>query len=104
MKAEGCTVQISPVGSDGGVDVLAGSGPLGFEEPTIAVQVTSGNVAINASALRDLKDTMQDVGTSNGLVVRWSGFTSQALKDVRKSFLTIHTLNSDDIIDQITAD
>lgn len=103
MKAEGYTVQISPAGADGGVDVLAGSGPSGFEEPTIAVQVKSGNVVIDASTLRDLKGTMQDFGASKGLVVSWSGFTSQALKDVRKSFLTIHTWNSDDIIDHITA-
>ena len=103
MKAEGYTVQISPAGADGGVDVLAGSGPSGFEEPTIAVQVKSGNVVVDASTLRDLKGTMQDFGASKGLVVSWSGFTSQALKDVRKSFLTIHTWNSDDIIDHLTA-
>jgi len=46
---------------------------------------------------------MQDFGASKGLVVSWSGFTSQALKDVKKSFLTIHTWNSDDIIDHLTA-
>ncbi len=102
MKAEGYTVQISPAGADGGVDVLAGSGPSGFEEPTIAVQVKSGNVVVDASTLRDLKGTMQDFGASKGLVVSWSGFTSQALKDVKKSFLTIHTWNSDDIIDHLT--
>jgi restriction system protein len=103
MKAEGYTVQISPAGADGGVDVLAGSGPSGFEEPTIAVQVKSGNIVVDAPTLRDLKGTMQDFGASRGLVVSWSGFTSQAQKDVRKSFLTIHTWNSDDIIDHITA-
>lgn len=103
MKAEGYTVQISPAGADGGVDVLAGSGPSGFEEPTIAVQVKSGNIVIDSSTLRDLKGTMQDFGASKGLVVSWSGFTSQALKDVRKSFLTIHTWNSDDIIDHLTS-
>jgi restriction system protein len=103
MKAEGYTVQISPPGADGGVDVLAGSGPSGFEEPTIAVQLKSGNIVVDAPTLRDLKGTMQDFGANKGLVVSWSGFTSQALKDVRKSFLTIHTWNSDDIIDHITA-
>ena len=103
MKAEGYTVQISPAGADGGVDVLAGSGPSGFEEPTIAVQVKSGNIVVDASTLRDLKGTMQDFGASKGLVVSWSGFTSQALKDVKKSFLTVHTWNSDDIIDHLTA-
>ncbi len=94
---------VSPPGADGGVDVLAGSGPSGFEEPTIAVQVKSGSIVVDAPTLRDLKGTMQIFGASKGLVVSWSGFTSQALRDVRKSFLTVHTWNSDDIIDHITA-
>ena len=32
-----------------------------------------------------------------------TGLTRGSSKDVRKSFLTIHTWNSDDIIDHITA-
>jgi restriction system protein len=103
LRAEGYTVLVSPPGADGGVDVLAGSGPSGFEEPTIAVQVKSGSIVVDAPTLLALKGAMQNFGARKGLVVSWSGFTSQALKDVRKSFLTMHTWNSDDIIDHITA-
>lgn len=103
LKAEGYTVLVSPAGPDGGVDVLAGSGKTGFEDPKIAVQVKSGNVTVDAPTLRDLQGTMSIFGATNGLVVSWGGFTSQALKDARKAFLQIHTWNSDDVIDHITA-
>lgn len=103
LKAEGYTVLVSPAGPDGGVDVLAGSGKTGFEDPKIAVQVKSGNQTVDAPTLRDLQGTMSIFGATNGLVVSWGGFTSQALKDARKAFLQVHTWNSDDIIDHITA-
>ena len=103
LKAEGYTVLVSPAGPDGGVDVLAGSGKTGFEDPKIAVQVKSGNITVDAPTLRDLQGTMSIFGATNGLVVSWGGFTSQALKDARKAFLQVHTWNSDDVIDHITA-
>jgi restriction system protein len=103
LVAEGYTVLVSPEGPDGGVDVLAGSGKTGFEDPKIAVQVKSGNQTVDAPTLRDLQGTMSIFGATNGLVVSWGGFTSQALKDARKAFLQVHTWNSDDIIDHVTA-
>ena len=103
LVAEGYTVLVSPEGPDGGVDVLAGSGKTGFEDPKIAVQVKSGNQTVDAPTLRDLQGTMSIFGATNGLVVSWGGFTSQALKDARKAFLQVHTWNSDDIINHITA-
>jgi restriction system protein len=103
LEAEGYTVLVSPEGPDGGVDVLAGSGKTGFEDPKIAVQVKSGNQTVDAPMLRDLQGTMSIFGATNGLVVSWGGFTSQALKDARKAFLQVHTWNSDDVINHITA-
>lgn len=103
LKAEGYTILVSPEGPDSGVDVLAGSGKTGFDDPKIAVQVKSGNQTVDAPTLRDLQGTMNIFGATNGLVVSWGGFTNQALKDARKAFLQVHTWNSDDIINHITA-
>lgn len=103
LKAEGFTVLVSPAGPDGGVDVLAGSGVTGFEEPKIAVQVKSGSVVVDAPTLRELQGTMTNFGATNGLVVSWGGFNQAAIKDARKTFLSLHTWNSDDIIDHVTA-
>jgi restriction system protein len=103
LKAEGFTVLVSPAGPDGGVDVLAGSGVTGFEEPKIAVQVKSGSVVVDAPTLRELQGTMTNFGATNGLVLSWGGFNKPAIKDARKTFLSLHTWNSDDIIDHVTA-
>ena len=103
LKAEGFTVLVSPAGPDGGVDVLAGSGVTGFEDPKIAVQVKSGSIVVDAPTLRELQGTMTNFGASNGLVVSWGGFNQAAIKDARKSFLSLHTWNSDDIINHVTA-
>ena len=37
LKAEGYRVTVSPPGPDGGVDILAGKGPMGFDSPRICV-------------------------------------------------------------------
>jgi restriction system protein len=103
LKAEGFKVLVSPAGPDGGVDVLAGSGVTGFEEPKIAVQVKSGNIVVDAATLRELQGTMTNFGATNGLVVSWGGFNQAAIKDARKTFLSLHTWNSDDVIDHVTA-
>ena len=42
LEAEGYKVSVSSPGPDGGVDILAGKGPMGFDSPRICVQVKSG--------------------------------------------------------------
>jgi restriction system protein len=41
LQAQGYITEFSKPGPDGGVDILAGTGPMGFEEPRICVQVKS---------------------------------------------------------------
>jgi restriction system protein len=40
LQAEGYLTRVSPPGPDGGVDILAGSGPLGFGEPRLTPTTT----------------------------------------------------------------
>ncbi len=54
LRAEGYITNRSPAGPDGGVDMLAGSGPLGLNAPRIAVQVKSGQMAVDAPTVRNL--------------------------------------------------
>jgi restriction system protein len=41
LEAEGFTCDVSPPGPDFGVDILAGTGPLGLDSPTVVVEVKS---------------------------------------------------------------
>ncbi|MEB3165392.1 MAG: restriction endonuclease, partial [Cyanobacteriota bacterium] len=43
LQAEGYTTYRSPEGADGGADILAGGGELGFGKPQICVEVKSGS-------------------------------------------------------------
>jgi restriction system protein len=69
LKAEGFVCDVSPAGPDGGVDVLAGEGGMGFDGATMAVQVKSGSIVVDAPTLRELKGVMGNFGAKRGLLV-----------------------------------
>ena len=52
LIAEGHQTFLSPPGPDKGVDILAGSGELGLEEPRIVVQVKSGSVTVDQQTFK----------------------------------------------------
>ena len=54
LRAQGYKTEVSPPGPDGGVDILAGSGPLGFDQPRLCVQVKSGAGAEGQKTLNEL--------------------------------------------------
>ena len=69
LEAEGYFTQLSPAGPDGGVDILAGSGPFGFEGPRLCVQVKATASAVDVTVLRGLVGTMQTFKADQGLLV-----------------------------------
>lgn len=71
LKAEGFVCEVSPPGPDGGVDVLAGEGGMGFDGATMAVQVESGSTMVDAPTLRELKGVTGNFGARRGLLVSW---------------------------------
>ncbi len=85
LQAQGYAVEVAPPGPDGGVDIVAGSGSMGFDPPRICVQVKSGIQTTGASVLRELKGTLNSFGADYGLLVSWGGFTGEAQREGRKS-------------------
>ena len=85
LRAQGYTVDVAPPGPDGGVDIVAGSGPMGFDSPRICVQVKSGAQSANVKVLRELKGIIKDFGADYGLLISWGGFTGDAKSEARKS-------------------
>ena len=59
LTAQGYKVQTSPPGPDGGVDIVAGRGPMGFEAPRLCVQVKSGDAQVGVTVLRELQGVMK---------------------------------------------
>ncbi|MFD8740957.1 restriction endonuclease, partial [Streptomyces sp. NPDC059618] len=50
----GFRCEVSPPGPDGGVDIIAGTGPLGLDAPTLIVEVKSEPTPIGSRVLRGL--------------------------------------------------
>jgi restriction system protein len=54
LKAQGYTTYVSPPGADGGADILAGAGPLGFGQPRLCIEVKSGDTPTDRPAVDKL--------------------------------------------------
>lgn len=101
LTAEGYQVQVSKPGADGGVDIIAGGGLMGFAAPRIAVQVKSGDTPADVSVLRELQGVMPRFGADHGLVVSWSGFKDSVLKEARQIFFEVRLWDSNDIVSEL---
>jgi restriction system protein len=103
LKAQGYQTYVAPPGPDGGVDILAAPGPLGFEHPRICVQVKSGAIVADVKVLRELQGVMQKVRAEQGLLVSWGGFTKETQKEARDSFFSMRLWDQGNLVDAILA-
>ena len=85
LQTQGYAVEVTPPGPDGGVDIVVGSGPMGFDPPRICVQVKSGVQTAKVNVLRELEGIIKNFGADFGLLVSWGGFTGDTLREARKS-------------------
>lgn len=98
LKAQGYRTQVSSPGPDGGVDIIAGRGLMGFDPPRLCVQVKATKGKQDVKILRELKGVMQDFGAEQGLLVSWGGFTREARNEARRMFFGIRLWDADDLV------
>lgn len=101
LKAQGYLIKLSPPGPDGGVDILAGSGPMGFDSPRLCVQVKSSDTPVGVKVFRELRGTMQQFNADQGLLVSWGGFNSKVISEAASSFFTVRLWDSGDLVDAV---
>lgn len=101
LHAQSYATEKSSPGPDGGVDILAAAGPLGFDAPQICVQVKSSSSQIDVKVLRELQGVMSKVRANQGLLVSWGGFTNKAVKEARDAFFSIRLWDAGDLIEAI---
>jgi restriction system protein len=100
LTAQGMTTKVSAPGPDGGVDILAASGSLGFEPPKLCVQIKSSESPSDVTVFRSLVGTMQAYGADQGLLVSWGGFDKSVYQEAEKAFFRVrlwdasHLLNA----------
>jgi restriction system protein len=63
--------------------------------------VKSSSSAIDVKVLRELQGVVSKVRASQGLLVSWGGFTTQALQEARDAFFSIRLWDQGALLDEI---
>jgi restriction system protein len=101
LIADGFHVDRTRAGADGGVDLLAGRGELGFDTPRICVQVKSSKHAEDVKAVRELQGALKNFGADQGVFVSWGGYTNSVYAEARRSFFQIRLWTADHLVDTL---
>jgi len=101
LRAQGYTTYRSPEGADKGVDILAATGPLGFGEPRICVQVKSGDSPVDRPTLDQLVGAMANFKADRGLLVSWGGFKASVEKEVANQFFAVRLWEREALMGEI---
>ena len=101
LRASGYEALETRSGPDGGVDVLAGRGDMGFGEPRLCVQVKSGESPVRLPDYDRLQGNIQSFGGQHGLLVSLSDFTSAVRKENERSFFKIRLWGPKELVDNL---
>lgn len=101
LRADGWVTKKSPPGADGGVDILAGRGPLGLDAPRLCVQVKSQTSPADVTIYRTLQGTMQSFKADQGLLVCWGGFNKAVEAEARQGHFTVRLWDSRNLVEAI---
>jgi restriction system protein len=101
LRALGYVAEVPAKGPDGGVDVVAGSGPLGLDSPRVIVQVKSGSSRVDVQTIQQLQGAITTHGADHGLLVAWGGLTGPALQAVRSQRFAIRVWDAETVISML---
>ena len=101
LRASGYYAVETGQGADGGVDVVAGSGDMGFGGPRLCVQVKSGGSPVDLPDYIRLRDSIGSYGADHGLLVGLGGFTGAVRKENERSFFQIRLWGPFDLAERL---
>ncbi|GAB4708683.1 restriction endonuclease [Mycobacterium avium] len=99
LAADGMRCDQSPPGKDGGIDIIAGRGLLGLDDPII-VQVKSGG-PVGAPVVSQLHGVMSNYGAKQGLLVAWGGLTKDAQNVLNGSQTRVRLWRATEVVDAV---
>lgn len=102
LAAEGYVCDTSPPGPDGGVDIVAGRGPLGLDQPTV-VQVKSQASPVGSEVVSQLLGARATLNATHALLVAWGGLTKPARAAVVAQRSHIRVWEADDLLARVLA-
>ena len=97
LRASGYHALETRPGPDGGIDVVAGQGDMGFGHPRLCVQVKSGRNAVDLPDYNRLQGNIGSFGGDHGLLVSLGGFTRPVRNENERSFFQIRLWGPDDL-------
>src|SRR5262249_54468692 len=103
LEAEGYACEVSPEGTDQGVDIIAGTGVLGLSSPKVVVQVKSEAGAVGLPVVQQLQRAISTHRADHGLLVAWGGITREAKRYLSTQQFTIRVWDSADVLDGLFA-
>ncbi len=102
LEARGLTCVVSPPGPDKGIDILAGSGPLGLDEPRIVVQCKSEVSPVGSEVVQKLLGAIGGVtGAQQGLLVAFGGINGPAKQVLNNQQFRVKVWDTDELIDHL---
>ncbi len=99
FEAKGFSVEVSPPGPDGGVDLLMGSGPTGRESPRVVAQIKTGQAGLDQ--YRSIFGLKESMNADQGLLVAWGGFKRSVKREARGQHFSMLLWDADDLIDAL---
>ena len=101
LQAEGYTTYRSPAGADGGADILAGGGELGFGKPQICVEVKSGSDPVDRPTVDKLIGAGKKFGAESCLFVSWGGFKPTVQKELARDFFSVRLWSRKQLLEKL---
>lgn len=101
LEVMGFRCEVSEPGPDGGVDILAGMGPLGLDSPTLIVEVKSETGAVGAGVVRGLHSAMNQYAADQALLVALGGITKPAEREFAQLRTKLRVWDADALLDRL---
>lgn len=101
LEAEGYHVLSGGPGADGGIDLMAGSGPMGFGVERLAVQIKAGRRPVTGIDLAAFEASMARCGVQTGLVVSLAGFAGLNLRVASRGGFRIRLWDEEALLDAV---
>lgn len=101
LEAKGYSTYVSPKGPDGGADILAGNGPMGFGDQQLCVEVKSGTEPIGRDVADKLLGAVYKFRANQGLLVSWGGFRGNVQKELASSFFKLRLWSRGELLEQL---
>ena len=101
LQTSGYVVAQTRQGADGGIDILAGKGDLGFGEPRLCVQVKGRVAPVDLPEYDRLRGNIANFHAQHGLLVSLGGFTRPVHDRNEQQFFEIRLWGPDELAQKL---